>query len=139
MPISQEFNESFGEIPVLLVRALHVLFIQLSNGVHQGRIIGMSAGAQVVPGTIQVVLRLLLSLQDVLLHGVLQQLVDLIQEGCPQNQTVIWFHPVPPAFVRNEKETKWFAGEEMDQHSVAMNDGTIEYNNPMSFKLSKQC
>mmetsp|Transcript_58187 Transcript_58187/g.127228 ORF Transcript_58187/g.127228 Transcript_58187/m.127228 type:complete len:200 (-) Transcript_58187:226-825(-) len=65
---------------ILLPTALHMLFIQLCNGVHQGGIIGMGAGAEIGVGTIEIILGLLLTLQDVLLHGVLQQGLDLIQE-----------------------------------------------------------
>lgn len=61
-----------------------MLFIQLCNGVHQSGIIGMSAGAEIGVGTIEIILGLLLTLQDVLLHGVLQQGLDLIQECGPR-------------------------------------------------------
>ena len=76
---------SQAQPPVLLSAALHVLGIELSQSIHQGGIVGMGAGRQIRPSTIEIKLCLLLSLQDVLLHGLVDKLLDLVQEASPQH------------------------------------------------------
>ena len=69
---------------VLLRAALHVLRVERLQVVDEASVVGVHADREVAPTAIEVELRLLLALQDVLLHGLLQELLDLVQEAGPQ-------------------------------------------------------